>query len=341
MKGDIVRYRFIDSMSWFNWFFWGGSVLVSAILGALYIYQENLLYHPSIPGLPKKPRDNPRYFRSPAEYNIPFEELDIETIDGIQVRAWLLKQKDSRTRPTVIFFHGNAGNIGLRLPIAVEMYRNVLVNVLLVDYRGYGDSTGVPSENGLKLDANACLEAIERHQELDSSKIVVFGQSLGGAVSLHLASSFPNRIKGVILENTFLSISSMVDVLMPYLRYVKRLVLRMNWNSEKAIQNYDGPLLLIAGDRDELVPTFHMRTLFNLARSSSKELFVVKGGTHNDTWEKGGSSYYEKMRQFIDAIFNTETKGDIHCIDNKEARKDQIPVIKTGTDLVLGAINLG
>lgn len=194
-------------------------------------------------------------------------------------------------------------DIGYRLPNAVHLYRKVGCNVLLVDYRGYGHSEGEPSERGLKLDAEAALDAMHARADIDASKIVLFGRSLGGAVAVYLAERAPAKVAGLILENTFLSISSMVDALMPALRLVKPLVLRLDWNSERLIQNVPHPVLFVAGLEDELVPHSHMSTLFALARKSVRPIwYAVPNGTHNDTWLRGGDAYFDTLRSFLDAL---------------------------------------
>ena len=142
----------------------------------------------------------------------------IPCTDGVQIHSWLIRAPTERwtQAPTIIFFHGNAGNIGLRLPNAFQMIQFLTCNVLLVEYRGYGDSDSVsPSESGLKLDAEAALAFAQQHADLDSSKLFIFGRSLGGSVAFHLAEYAAQRnipLAGVLVENTYTSISRMVDV---------------------------------------------------------------------------------------------------------------------------------
>lgn len=173
------------------------------------------------------------------------------------------------------------------------MYSKSDFNVLMIDYRGYGHSTGVPCEAGLKRDAAAVISFARKHAALQESPVVLFGRSLGGAVALSLAEKCPGDVAGVILENTFLSIPSMVDVLMPVISPLKWIVLRIHWNSEEFIHKLTQPILFISGDADELVPTSHMKKLYDLATSSvNRIMFSVPGGTHNDTWIKAGKTYY-------------------------------------------------
>ncbi|KAG7393100.1 Alpha/beta hydrolase domain-containing protein 13 [Phytophthora pseudosyringae] len=280
----------------------GGTICVGALF-LLYMYQDRLLYFPTIPGASKFTKDNPPGYRHPGEFSIDYEDLMIPCRDGVKINAWLMKQKEHTARPTLIFFHGNAGNIGYRLPNAVQLFRKLGVNILLVDYRGFGHSEGSPSEEGLKIDAEAALDAMYARTDIDTSKLVVFGRSLGGAVSVYLAEKEPSRVAAVVLENTFLSISAMVDALMPFLTYVKPLVLRMDWDSERAIQKLKQPVLFIAGMQDELVPHFHMERLRSLATSSQRVVwYPVPGGTHNDSWLRGGDKYYSELRGFLDAL---------------------------------------
>lgn len=119
----------------------------------------------------------------------------------------------------------------------------------------------------------------------------------------------------VVLENTFLSISAIVDVLMPFLTYVKPLVLRMDWNSAKGIQKIKQPILFIAGMQDELVPHSHMQQLRALATSSQRAVwYPVPGGTHNDSWLRGGDKYFSELRQFLEAL-----GGDTTCLASDES----------------------
>lgn len=115
-------------------------IFLSIILNA---QQESLLYFPSIGGVPRHPSENPRRYRSPSEHNIPFETHMVKCADGIAIHSWLLYHPDNaqkRRVPTIIWFHGNAGNIGLRLPQAMQMFHYLKANVWMIEYRGYGDS---------------------------------------------------------------------------------------------------------------------------------------------------------------------------------------------------------
>ncbi|OQR83859.1 serine protease family S09X [Achlya hypogyna] len=309
-------------LAWIQTGVYTGGAVFAGLLMLLYVYQEKLLYHPSMPGVPKLTTENPKGYQHPAEYGVDYEDVYIPTKDGITIHAWLMKQANVKAVPTIIFFHGNAGNIGFRLPNAVQMFHQLGCNILLVDYRGFGLSLGHPSERGLQLDAEATLDFAIKRQDLDATKLIVFGRSLGGAVAIYLAETRGADIAALMLENTFLSISAMVDTLLPMLSPVKRFVLAIDWSNERRIAALSHPILFLAGQMDELVPPSHMTRLHDLARASRRrQWYPIARGTHNDSWVRGGAAYFETMREFIAAVSATEltTDGMPVCSPNKEA----------------------
>ena len=151
----------------------------------------------------------------PSQFGITdFEELMIPTPDGESLSAFFIRpsNKQLARNTTLLMFHGNAGNIGYRLPIARILEEDMGCNVLMLQYRGYGLSTGTPNEKGLMIDAQTGLDYIRQRAELRGTRIVLYGQSLGGAVSIGLASRNQKEgdIAGIILENTFTSIRKLI-----------------------------------------------------------------------------------------------------------------------------------
>jgi len=283
----------------YEWSYFAGKCtlgLVTVIILTLYTNQDRLLYIPTPPGFPKSPADNPVPNQSPGDWNIhgrlsngtdsiPFIEENVETSDGKLIHTWLMLQPNSMNVPTLIYFHGNAGNMGFRLKNAALMYARCGINVLMMDYRGFGRSTGTPNELGLNIDADTVMQYAASHPKLKRSPLVAFGRSLGGAVSVSLAHRHPTVIKAVILENTFLSISAMVDILMPFLTPFKKLVLCIGWKSDEKIKKLEQPIMFISGDADQLVPPSHMKSLYESSTSSIyTDFFSVLGGGHNDTF---------------------------------------------------------
>ena len=155
-----------------------------------------------------KPSDFPSYDLT------DWEELSLPTPDGEKLHAYLIRPSNkSHAKPvTVLMFHGNAGNIGHRIPIAGVLDKHLGANVLMLEYRGYGSSTGTPDEKGLNVDAQTALDYMRGRSDLKSTKFVVYGQSLGGAVSISLVARNQQQgdIKALILENTFLSIKKLI-----------------------------------------------------------------------------------------------------------------------------------
>ena len=135
----------------------------------LYLNQSKLLYMPNPPGFPTNPDENPPGWKSPDEWKnkvskpFTFEEEMVKTSDGEKIHTWLIMHENSAQVPTVIYFHGNAGNMGFRLMNAMNMFEKSGVNVLMMDYRGYGKSTGTPTEAGLNIDGGAVIQYAMRH----------------------------------------------------------------------------------------------------------------------------------------------------------------------------------
>lgn len=328
------------------------SGLASIIGLLLYVKQDSIVYHPTIQGLPKKPRDNPKGYCSPAEYRVPFETHRIKCEDGIYIHSWLMQNKSNTNThaqnafPTIIFFHGNAGNIGIRLPNAVQMMKHLNANILLVEYRGFGESDDAKvNEAGLKLDAEAALRFAATHTQIDPNQVFVFGRSLGGGVAFHMAHYAEQQgisLAGVMVENTFLSISKMVDALMPYLAPFKALVLRIGWDSLEIAPRLNTPILYLAGEADELVPHSHMRGLYDASTKSRLRVWHgIKGGSHNESWVQGGAEYWLAMRVFMEKALTVSpscSKSGGHSsgfeVDalNGQPVESSIPVMKS--DLV-------
>jgi hypothetical protein len=171
-------------------------------------------------------------------------------------------------------FHGNAGNIGHRVPIAKVLVETLGCNVLMLEYRGYGLSSGVPDENGLNIDSQTALDYIRERPETRDTKILVYSQSLGGAVGINLVARNQKKgdIAGLILENTFLCIRKLIPSyvlpkfcsgwfrssqnisVFPPARYLARLC-HQNWSSEDVLPKIeDVPILFLSGLKDEIVP---------------------------------------------------------------------------------------
>ena len=244
----------------------------------------------------------PQGFRNPAENGMEYKDVWITTRDKVQLHGWFIKAHRLTPRQfrAIVFFHGNAGNIGARLP-NIEMQVKVLkCNVLIIDYRGFGNSQSEPSEEGLALDAEATLEHALNDPEIDNDKLYVFGRSIGGSVAIRLAETKANYMKGLIIENTFTSIGDMVDNLMPLVAKFKTFIQRVFYPSIDRIPQITTPILFIRGLKDQIVPCTHSERLHKAAKNAPfKMLHSVVEGDHNDCFQKGGQEYVDAHKQFF------------------------------------------
>ena len=231
-----------------------------------------------------------------------YKDVWITTKDKVKLHAWFVKANPNpRLCRTLIYFHGNAGNVGARLPNIEIFVKTLKTNVLILAYRGYGDSEGTPSEEGLKLDAEATLEHALEDEDIDNERIFVFGQSLGSSVTARLASTKSNQIQGVIMENGFTSISDMVDHLMPMVAKFKWLIQRIFYPTEKYVKQITCPVLIIRGVRDEIVPSHHGIQLHKSAQKAKfRQLYECPEGDHNNTWKIGGEDYIKAFKTFFE-----------------------------------------
>lgn len=198
--------------------------VILVIFSVIFYYaQDLLLYHPDLPA-------NSRiYIPIPSLHNLPHETVSIRTPDKVTLHAFWVSQPEERSKsvPTIVYFHGNAGNMGHRMQNVFGIFYHMNCNVLMVEYRGYGLSTGAPSERGLATDARAAIDYLYTRHDLDHTQIVVFGRSLGGAVAIDVAADtvYSQKIMCAIVENTFTSIPEMaVELVHPSVKYVPHLL---------------------------------------------------------------------------------------------------------------------
>ncbi|KAJ5449954.1 Protein bem46 [Penicillium daleae] len=264
--------------------------------GLLYFKQNELIYPRNVPV------DARTNVPSPRQFGITdFEDLQIPTPDGETLHALFLRSPKSRYRRnlTVLMFHGNAGNIGHRVPIAKAVQDTLHCNVFMLEYRGYGLSTGTPDEAGLKIDAQTGLDYLRQRAETSDDSFVVYGQSLGGAVAINLVATNQEQgdIRGLILENTFLSIRKLIPSVFPPARYLARLC-HQYWTSEDVLPKISKvPILFLSGLKDELVPPSNMTQLFAICKSETKIWRTLPNGGHNDSVAEPG--YFEHIHSFV------------------------------------------
>ncbi len=232
---------------------------------------------------------------TPADVGLYFEDVSFFASDGTQLHGWFVP---GTSDDTLVWFHGNAGNISNRVDNVLLLSRNLGVNVFIFDYRGYGRSEGKPSEQGIYLDADAALEYLRSRDDIDSSKLILFGRSLGGAVAAEMAVR--HTAKAVIMESSFTSVKAMARSVRPWFAVFlpTHLLVRSRFDSLANMPNIQIPVMIVHGDRDETVPFSMGRELF-AAANQPKRFYTIEGANHNNTHLVGGARYFNALREFI------------------------------------------
>jgi uncharacterized protein len=234
---------------------------------------------------------------TPADFGVDYDDLILRTSDGERLGAWWVPAIGP-CRGHVLYAHGNAGNIGDRIPVVVLLAQAGL-DVLAFDYRGYGASTGRASEHGTYRDARAALAAVLARPGLDPTRLVYLGKSLGGAVVLELAQH--HRPAGMVLMSTFPSMRDAAAAVFPAL---PRLLVPDAYPSVDRLARLDIPVLIMHGDKDGLLPV-RMAHALHAAAPGPKTLTIFPGAGHNDVILRGGPAWARTVAEFAAGIENT------------------------------------
>jgi fermentation-respiration switch protein FrsA (DUF1100 family) len=251
-------------------------LLYAALLALIWAFQAKLLYYPQMG------RDAAA---TPAAVGLPYDDVTIPTEDGEKLGAWWIP---GGAKGAVLLFHGNAGNISQRVEYAA-MFRRLGYSTLLVDYRGYGRSSGTPSEEGTYRDAEAAWRWLGETRKLRGRDIVIFGESLGGGVASWLATR--HKPRALVLASTF---TSVVDVAADVYRFVPvRLLTRFRYDTLERLPRVDAPVLVAHSRGDDIIPYAHGERLYAAAREP-KAFLELQGG-HND-------GFVYMRREWADAL---------------------------------------
>ena len=233
---------------------------------------------------------------APDDIGMPFEEVFFPAADGTQLHGWFVP---GRSEDTIVWFHGNAGNISNRVYNMMLLNQRVGANLFIFDYRGYGLSEGKPSEKGLYSDGEGALEYLRSRDDIDSDRLVLFGRSLGGCVVAELAMR--HRAKAVIMESSFTSVSAMSRYKRPAIAFFipHRLFMRSRFDSLSKMGSIHSPMMIVHGNKDITVPIEMGKELFTAA-NEPKRFYEIRGATHDDTHIVGGEDYFKALREFID-----------------------------------------
>jgi len=243
---------------------------------------EHMVFYPD----PTDPGD------APTVAGVEGRDVTLTTADEVRVHGWWW-EADPRA-PAVVFFHGNAGNIAMRVP-TVEALVARGMSVFLLGYRGYGRSEGSPSEEGVLKDGLAALRWTAE-QVGGADRVVLHGRSLGGFVAAGVASR--ESVGGVVLESTFTSLRDMARQVYPFIPSFLLTRLRGHFDNLSAVRSIEAPILVIHGDRDTLIPSEMGRELFQAA-GEPRKWYVVPGAGHNDLPLIGGREYFDEVARFV------------------------------------------
>ena len=230
---------------------------------------------------------------TPKDYGVDYEDVYFTTADGVKLNGWFVRYLDAQT--TLLWFHGNGGNISHRAHGARMLHEKVKANIFMIDYRGYGRSQGAVSEAGTYEDARGALKYLRARRDIDAKRIVFFGQSLGAAVAADLAGR--EECLAVILEAPFASIRDMAKAIYPFLPLGP--LIKTRYDVVEKVKLVKAPLLVVHGERDDIVPFEQGKKVFE-AGAGPKEFHALHGAHHNDTFEVGGDAYFAVIKNFIE-----------------------------------------
>jgi uncharacterized protein len=273
----------------------GASMLLRLLVAALvayaalvllaYLMQSRMVHLPHVAGR--------ALVGSPADIGMAYEEVEFFAEDGVRLHGWFVPA--DAARGTVLFFHGNAGNISHRLE-SIGVFHRLSLDVFIIDYRGYGRSEGRPSEAGLYRDAAAAYRYLVAERGADPGRIVAFGRSLGGAVAAWTAVHHP--MAGVIVESGFISIPELGAEIYRFLP-VRRLV-RMRYDTRSYLETTEVPVLIVHSPDDDIIPYRHGVALHAAAEPRATMLTI--SGDHNSGFLNAGIDYSAGLERFLTKI---------------------------------------
>ena len=250
----------------------------------VYLRQARMLYLPDVPG---RTLD-----RTPADIGADYRDVSIQTTDGVTLHGWYIPGSGDRV---LLFFHGNAGNISHRLE-SIRQFLHLGLSVLIIDYRGYGQSEGRTTEQGIYRDAEAAWHYLTESSSTPERRIIVFGRSMGASAAAYLAAR--HHPLALIIESSFTSVPDIAGEYYPWLPV--RWLSRLRHSAEEFVRETNSPVLVIHSRDDEIVPFHHGESIFAAAREPRS--LVEIHGTHNDAFLRDEARYLAGLRAFLDGL---------------------------------------
>ncbi|SCZ85929.1 alpha/beta hydrolase [Nitrosomonas mobilis] len=267
-------------------------VIISLVAGGLALLLLLFLFHPRLIYFPDKVIHS-----TPKIWNLSFENVALATSDGITLHGWWLPHPQPRA--SLLFLHGNGGNISHRLQ-KLQLFHQLGLSILIIDYRGYGFSKGNPDEQGTYLDAETAWRFLTQEKHVAVEKIIIYGESLGGAIAAWLANQV--TAGALIVESSFTSIRDIGKYYYPFLPVDA--ITRIHYPTRDYLQTVTQPVLVIHSPSDDIVPYQMGRQLFELANPPKS--FLEIQGNHNDGFLQSGAVYTDGLNRFIDQYFKCE-----------------------------------
>lgn len=243
------------------------------------------------PGLIYYPETGRHIIAAPDYVGLAYEPIEISTADGETLHGWFVPAPAAKG--TMLFFHGNAGNISHRMEYLL-MFHRLGYNTFIFDYRGYGQSSGSPSESGTYLDAQSAWRYLTEAKGIPPARIVLFGESLGGAVAAWLAMN--EKPGALVLASVFTSVPDMAAKIYPFLPV--RLLSRFDYNTIEYLQSVTCPVFVAHSPQDDIVPFAHGRALYQAA-PEPKQFLELQGG-HNSGFIFMQEDWMKALGKFID-----------------------------------------
>ena len=262
------------------------AAVYAGLMLVLYFFQARLVFYPET---------GREIIATPAQAGLPYEDIRLTTGDGLSLHGWYVPAP--QPRGTVLFLHGNAGNISHRID-SVQMFHRLGYSTLIFDYRGYGNSGGTPSEQGTYRDAEAAWRYLTEQRRIPSCRIVLFGESLGGAVGAWLAAR--QKPAALMIASGFTSVPDLARQFYPYLPV--RWLARIRYDTAENLRAVTAPVLIAHSPEDEIIPFEHGRALY--AAANPPRRFLELAGGHNDGFIFMRESWVKTLGDFLDEHAN-------------------------------------
>lgn len=266
---------------------------ILAYAAFLLLFENKIIFHPS---------PYPEGFWNPTSLGVPAQDIYFASEDGVKLHAWFIPAPNAVA--TLLWFHGNAGNLSHRLD-NIQRLKRLNLNIFIFDYRGYGRSEGSPDEEGIYKDSRAAYKQVLVMDGVSIDSLFLFGRSLGGICAVETAMNHPAR--GLILESVFTNSADMSRTVFPLIPL--GWAVRSKLDAVRKVPHLKLAKLFLHGTRDEIVPYDLGRKLFEKA-GVPKTFYAIEGAGHNDTYILGGVGYFDALNRFItETLKNSNNRG--------------------------------